>query len=71
MFVFLLDQRMDKRPFDIVENDFDGIIGVKFKGSLVGSEGKLIICFHAIDLKAIWPIVSYVAWGGVKTKNED
>ena len=37
---------MDKRPTDIIEDDFSRVVGLEFKGSLVGGEGKLISYFH-------------------------
>jgi len=41
---------MDKRPVDIIEDDFDRVVGLEFKGSLIGGKGKLISCFHRFNL---------------------
>jgi len=39
---------MDKRPIDIIEDDFSRVVGLELKGSLIGGEGELISCFHKI-----------------------
>jgi hypothetical protein len=52
---------MNERPVDVVEDYFDRVTGIKFQGSLVDSESKLIGYFHMAP-PAIWLILPD-SWG--------
>ena len=52
---------MDKRPVDIIEDDFSRVVGFELQGSFVGGKGELIICFRKIP-PATWLIPS-CSWG--------
>ena len=52
---------MDKRPVDIIEDDFDRVVGLELKESLIGGKSELISCFHKIP-PATWLILP-CSWG--------
>jgi hypothetical protein len=37
---------MNKRPVDILKDDFNRVIGLEFERGFIGSESKLISCSH-------------------------
>jgi len=37
---------VDKRPVNIVEDDFGRVVGIELKRGFVSGEGELIRCFH-------------------------
>jgi hypothetical protein len=37
---------MNKRPIDILKDDFNRVIGLEFERGLIGSEGELVSCSH-------------------------
>ncbi len=37
---------MDKRPIDIIEDDFNRVVGFELKGSFVSGKRELISCFQ-------------------------
>ena len=39
-------QRVDKRPVDIVEDDFGRVVGIEPERGFISGEGELISCFH-------------------------
>ena len=41
---------MNKRPVDIIEDDFDRVVGLDLKRSLIGGKSKLIGCSHRVTL---------------------
>lgn len=52
---------MDKRPIDIVEDNFSGVIGLELKGSLISGKGELISYFHKMPT-VTWLILT-CSWG--------
>jgi len=40
---------MDKRPVDIIEDDFDRVVEPEFERSFIGGESELISCFHRFN----------------------
>jgi hypothetical protein len=49
--IFIFYHGMNKRPINMVENDFSRIVGFEFKRSLIDYKSKLISCSHRINLR--------------------
>jgi hypothetical protein len=37
---------MNKRPINIIEDDFDRVAGIELERDFISGEGELICCFH-------------------------